>query len=102
MVDLHEYRLPPKFYDDHRARDLPEEGTSEEVSRPRSVVVRMDEAAFRDLYSDADHYSDSDIAREMGNRGLAASALLTLAALRKQNPELCSTIEQERREKGWL
>ena len=96
------YLLPSVFYTDHRMRDLPEEGESVEVGMSgKRVKVRMDEEAFRDLYSDALYYSDSGIAADMGLPSLARSAERTLAALRKQNPELVETIEAEREARGW-
>jgi hypothetical protein len=95
--------VPPAFYSDHRSRDLPEEGGSLEVGRRgRSLIVEMDEAAFRDLYSDALYYSDSGIAADMGLPGLAASARATVRALRRQAPSLTNAIDNERRERGWL
>ncbi len=82
---LKTYRLPPKFYFDHIYRDLPEEGISSVVSRSKTqVFVEMDAAAYDDLRGDADYYSDSDIAKEMGMPGLAASARSTVKALDKQ------------------
>jgi hypothetical protein len=105
VVTRDEYLLPPVFYADHRARDLPETGTSEHLGdRGRRAVVRMDEAAYRDLYTDADYYTDTATAEQMGLPGLAASARATLRALRKQNPELAGRIdrEQEERRRRWL
>jgi hypothetical protein len=92
------YRLPPKFHEDHRCRDLPEEGHSAVIRETKTAVfVEMDEAAFRDLYSDADYYTDAATAAQMGMPGLAASARATLKALRAQNPTLVEAIEDERR-----
>lgn len=99
------YHLPPVFYEDHRSRDLPEEGVSIQTGRRgQRAVVEMDDAAFRDLYGDASHYSDRQIAADMGLPGLAASARATLRALRKQNPDLVSTVvaEKEAQRRVWL
>lgn len=79
------YRLPPRFYEDHTARDLPEDGISAKVSEnARFVYVEMDAAAYDDLLSDAEHYADEGIAAEMGLPTLAASARRTVAALNRQ------------------
>ncbi len=100
---MNSYLIPPAFYEDHRSRDLPEEGTSLEVGKKGSrVEVRMDEAAFADLYSDARFYTDPGIAADMGMPGLASSARATLKALRTQNPELTDRLDAERKAKGWL
>ncbi len=89
--------LPPRFVYDHWSRDLPEEGTSTKVSETkRTVTVEMDWPAAVDLYSDAKHYSDAGIAQDMGLRGLAASARATVAAMRRQAPEVAAAYEA-----GW-
>jgi hypothetical protein len=90
------YTLPPLFYNDHRSRELPEQGVSREIGKKgHSLLVEMDAAAFMDIYSDAQFYSDKGVAAEMGQPGLAASARATLYALRLQNPELTVTAEAE-------
>lgn len=97
------YTLPLTFYDDHRSRDLPEDGVSKRIdTKGNRVVVEMDESAFRDIYSDALYYGDSGIAHDMGLPGLASSARATTRALRAQNPELTETIDAERRVRGWM
>lgn len=81
------YQLPPTFYHDHRSRDLPEEGTSTVVRETKTAVfVEMDGAAYRDLLSDAEYYSDPGIARDMGMPGLAASARATVRRLTAEGP----------------
>ncbi len=78
------YKLPPRFYDDHRSRDLPESGTSTLVRKTKAyVIVEMDVAAFDDLRSDCVYYSDgSQFDREL--TGLSLSARATLTALDAQ------------------
>ena len=79
------YKLPPAFYDDHTARALPEEGVSTLVRRTkRYVEVEMDTAAYADLHSDCEYYTDPAIAADMGLFGLASSARATLKALDAQ------------------
>lgn len=79
------YKLPPKFWWDHTERDLPEQGSSELVRETKNAVfVKMDADALADLRSDADYYSDSVTAYQMGMPGLAASARATLRAIERQ------------------
>ncbi len=83
---MKEYRIPCKFYWDHTYRDLPEFGESVLVRETRQyVIVRMDEDALRDLYSDARYYSDAST--DHGMRGLAASARATVKAIDAQRKE---------------
>lgn len=82
LTDASVYVLPPRFYDDHRSRDLPESGVSVLLRRTyHHVHVVMDDAAATELLSDARHY-----ASEMGEwgfegRGIMRSAAATVRAL---------------------
>lgn len=85
MSDLKTYRLPPVFYDDHRARALPEFGHSEAVgATKRNVTVEMDAPAYDDLLSDARHHAYHMASAGFDGYGLIASARATVAALEKQ------------------
>jgi hypothetical protein len=76
------YRLPPAFYWDHVARDLPAGRVVRESKR--HVFVELDEAERAELLSDARYYADPAIAADMGLFGLASSARATVRALRAQ------------------
>jgi hypothetical protein len=74
--------VPPTFYDDHVARDLP---AGVEVKRTsRGVVVDLTPDELAELRSDAVHYSNA--VRDMGSDfiGLQSSARATVRALDKQ------------------
>lgn len=75
------YKLPPRFYHDHVARDCLPGVLVRETSR--QVVVELDAAAYADLLSDADYYSDAS-AFEPDLFGLCASARATYRALLAQ------------------
>jgi hypothetical protein len=77
------YRLPPKFYDDHVARDL--DGGTVVRRSERRVTVELDAEQFADLLDDAEFYV------EMGTREygpdyapLIKSAAATARALIRQ------------------
>jgi hypothetical protein len=79
------YHVPPRFFWDHTARDLPEQGVSRVVKDTKtSVAVELDTDAYADLLSDAEYYSDTVVAYQMGEPGLASSARATVRALVKQ------------------
>ncbi len=81
-VDFIEVRLPATFMEDHIwNRSLP--GGVEVKSLKTVWVRRLTASDIREIYSDADFYSDAATAAEMGLRGLAASARATVKALRK-------------------
>jgi hypothetical protein len=81
-VDFIEVRLPATFMEDHIwNRALP--GGVEVKSLKTVWVRRLTASDIREIYSDADFYSDAATAAEMGLRGLAASARATVKALRK-------------------
>lgn len=79
------YRLPKAFASDHWGRDC---GTTDEIVRETKThyYVKMDEAGYSDMESDADYYvcCGGDMGWEY--QGLVSSASATLAALRKQGP----------------
>jgi hypothetical protein len=81
MSERNVYRLPPAFWRDHHARDLPEEGYSRLVRETKAAVyVELDAAALADLRSDAAYYSDAAMfERELS--GLCASARATVRAI---------------------
>ena len=76
------YRLPPAFYWDHQARDLPAGQVVRETKT--HVYVELDAETWDELRSDASYYSDPGIAADMGLFGLASSARATVKALDKQ------------------
>lgn len=77
-------QVPAIFWDDHVSRDL--DFTSVEVSRnSRWVVVRMNDEALMELYSDADYYANfmEEFASD-GGRSIVNSARSTIKALVRQ------------------
>lgn len=72
------YRLPPAFYEDHCARDLPA-GTVVRTTK-RSVYVELDADDYAELLSDARHYADRASGFD-GLLGLRSSARATVNAL---------------------
>lgn len=86
-----EVKLPPTFYEDHAARDLP----AGEITgmTDRHVVVRLDRAAYEDLLSDARYYTDAATAASMGLPGLASSARATIKRLEAIDPPEADEIE---------
>ncbi len=66
------YELPDAFWSDHVARDLPG-GRIQKIGSGR-VTVELDEAAYRELLSDASHY-----AKEMGRAGFEGQGLIASA-----------------------
>lgn len=68
--------VPTAFYDDHKSRDRGETG-----QRVTARKVELDSVAYDDLLSDARYYSNSYIARDMGQPGLSASARATVQKL---------------------
>lgn len=76
--------LPKVFYADHIERG---NTTGVFVAENKNVIkVSMTRGEIGDLLSDADYYSDSYTASEMGMRGLAQSAKRTIAAIGRQIP----------------
>lgn len=81
------YVLPPAFYSDHRARDLPEVGSSDVVkASSRKVHVLMDIDAYLDLLSDSRHYGWSMRQAGFDDIGLIGSARATYRALDAAGP----------------
>jgi hypothetical protein len=77
-------KIPPAFYDDHVARDLPA-GT--ETHRTKKVVtVDLDADELAELVSDAKHYADSAADFWEDHRGLVISARATLKVLANVTP----------------
>ena len=77
------YKLPPRFYADHVARDLPEVGITSVVSASqRATFVEMDAAAYDDLLSDSRYYA-SEMGGEYQMAGLARSAAATVKVLER-------------------
>jgi hypothetical protein len=71
--------LPRVFFEDHVDRDLPH-GYVIKITR-YTVDAMMTRNEITELLSDADYYSDSGIARDMGMPSLAQSAKRTIAAI---------------------
>ena len=72
--------LPPVFYDDHVARELP---AGRELKRTkRLVTVQLSLADFDELMNDAEHYAHADGPSGYdGETGLRASARATIKRL---------------------
>jgi hypothetical protein len=71
------HRLPPTFYDDHVARDLP---AGVEVRRTKThVFVELTDAEVDELLSDARHYATPGMFPDYP--GLVSSARATVKAL---------------------
>lgn len=86
LVPKKTYALPPRFFDDHRCRDLPENKSA--VSRivretKKKVFVDLDPLGYDELLSDADYYANEMGSAGFDDRGLISSARATAAALRK-------------------
>jgi len=79
------YRVPPKFYGDHRTRDCGQTGIIlKETSK--FVEVVLDDTALADLRGDADYYVHEGVGSNGMEReflGLVSSAAATLRALDK-------------------
>lgn len=74
-------QVPATFYDDHVSRDcLP---GSDVTCKANRVTVTLDAAAYDDLLSDAEFYSDASQFEGWDMRSLCASARRTVVALRK-------------------
>lgn len=72
-----DYRLAPVFINDHRARDLPERGVLLLLGWD-PCIVRLDEAAFSELLSDAQHYADPQMGYDLGLRSSARAVVRNL------------------------
>lgn len=88
MAAVIEVRLPRRFYDDHV--DRMDDGADAPVgtllrSTKAHHFVQLDEAAFRELLSDARHYSDD----YPEFPGLMASARATVRALEATGSPWC-------------
>jgi hypothetical protein len=71
---------PPRFWEDHMERCGEHPGSRIVVKSTRSrVTVRLDEEAFANLKSDADHYANDGTGA--APRGLCISAATTLRAI---------------------
>lgn len=82
-VILHQLWIPRRFYEDHVERDLP---AGRVISQDRSrVLVVCDDEALDDLESDARHYADHAVARDLGPdyAGLCTSARYAVQAIEK-------------------
>jgi hypothetical protein len=76
--------LPPAFYADHVARELPAGLVVKQTKKAVTVALTQEELA--ELRSDASHYAFSMAEGGFEGRGLIASAKATLKALDKQAP----------------
>ena len=78
------YKIPPRFYLDHLARDC---GTTGKIVRSTKnyLIVQLDDIALDDLLGDARFYSSEDMrgAFDPSLTGLIASARATLRAIEK-------------------
>ena len=73
------YTVPPRFYADHVARDLPAGTVERETAK--AVTVRLNDADYAELLSDARHYATAMGAAGFDDRGLIASARATVRRL---------------------
>lgn len=78
-------KIPPRFYQDHKARDCGQSGVV--VKRTKTyVIVELDQEAWDDLYSDADYYGADNSDGwfdDSGMRGIISSARATLRVMRE-------------------
>lgn len=75
-------KLPQRFYDDHRDRDLP---SGAEVRRTKSHVnVDVTVGELAEIRSDAQHYVDIGHQLDREYLGLVSSARATLRAIDQQ------------------
>ena len=77
------YRLPPRFYTDHRSRDCGQTGIVLKQTS-KFVEVVLDDTAIADLRSDADYYVHEGVGSNGMDReflGLVSIAAATLRAL---------------------
>lgn len=80
------YKVPQRFYDDHLSR---KDDYDNESAPPRRsgvyYVVELDQAAYDDLYSDADYYATMPPGEmDSSYNGLIQSARATVRALKSQ------------------
>lgn len=76
------YKIPPRFYFDHLARECGKSGKI--VSSAKNyLIVELDDIALSDLLSDASYYSESNDISDPSIRGLVTSARATLRAIDK-------------------
>lgn len=79
---MKQYKVPKKFYEDHRSRDLLS-GSVVNTTKTH-YVIELDDAAYNEMLEDAKFYSDlSYVIELMGKQylGLARSAQATVKAL---------------------
>lgn len=92
------YALPPLFYDDHRARDFPEDQAALsriERQTKRQVFVALDDVGYDELMADARYYAEEMGAAGFDGVGLISSARATVKALVKQGrPESAAVRER--------
>jgi len=79
------YKIPPRFYLDHIARDCGESGKIVRSTK-QYLIVQLDDLALDDLLGDARFYSSEDMrgAFDPSLTGLIASARATVRALKNQ------------------
>lgn len=77
------YRIPKVFYEDHIDRDL--DGGTVVRSTKSHHYVDLDDAAYAELVSDADHYSDQT-QFDAWMFGVCTSARATWKTLTAQGP----------------
>lgn len=82
MNNTHTYKIPPRFYLDHLARDC---GKSGKVVRSTKnyLIVELDYQALDDLLTDALYYVECADTFDPPLTGLISSARATINALNK-------------------
>lgn len=74
------YRIPPKFYFDHRARACGETGKVIKATKTY-LIVELDQLAYEDLLSDALYYVEIADTLSPAMPSLINSARATIKAL---------------------
>ena len=75
------YKIPPRFYFDHLAREC---GNSGKIVRSTKnyLIVDLDDIALSDLLDDANYYAENgDMSADL--RGITLSARATIKAIDK-------------------
>ena len=78
------YKIPPRFYLDHLARDCGKSGKIVKQNN-KHIIVELDVIALDDLVSDALYYIECADTFDPPITGLIASARATLKAIKGAN-----------------
>ena len=84
MNTANTYRIPPRFYLDHLARDCGKSGKLVRSTK-NYLIVKLDADALDDLLSDALYYIECADTFDPPITGLVNSARATINAINKEN-----------------